>query len=58
MTKRVAVYARYSSNLQSPTSIEDQVAMAKRFCDRQGWTMVNVFSDYEKTGRNTRRPGF
>ncbi|MBY6006703.1 recombinase family protein [Salipiger bermudensis] len=58
MTKRAAVYARYSSNLQSPTSIEDQVAMAKRFCDRQGWTMVNVFSDYEKTGRNTRRPGF
>lgn len=58
MTLRAAVYARYSSDLQKATSIEDQIAMAQRLCDQQGWTLVHVFTDEEMTGRNTRRPGF
>lgn len=56
--KRAAIYARYSSSLQKATSIEDQIAMARRECERNGWTVVKVFEDREKTGRNTRRPGF
>ncbi|WP_114286105.1 recombinase family protein [Candidatus Halocynthiibacter alkanivorans] len=58
MTKRVAVYARYSSDLQKATSIEDQIAMAERFCTSQGWTIVRVFEDREKSGKDMRRPGF
>ncbi len=58
MTVRVAVYARYSSDLQKATSIEDQIAMAERFCARQGWTIVEVFEDREQSGKDMRRPGF
>lgn len=58
MTKRAVIYARFSSTLQNPTSIDDQVRMARECCARQGWSVVEVFTDSEKTGRNTRRPGF
>jgi len=29
-----------------------------RFAADQGWTVVGVFTDRQKSGRNTRRPGF
>lgn len=58
MTTRAAIYARYSSDLQKATSIEDQIAMAERFCAEQGWSVSHVFTDHLKTGRHTRRPGF
>lgn len=31
--------------------------MARRECERQGWTVVAIFEDRERTGRNMRRPG-
>jgi site-specific DNA recombinase len=34
---RCAVYARYSSDLQSPTSIPDQIRMCREYADRQSW---------------------
>ncbi|MFT6650119.1 recombinase family protein [Pseudophaeobacter arcticus] len=55
--KRAAIYARYSSSLQKATSIEDQIAMGKRYCAAQGLTLVETFVDRELTGRNARRPG-
>ncbi|SFQ44446.1 Site-specific DNA recombinase [Roseivivax halotolerans] len=58
MTTRVAVYVRYSSGLQKPTSIEDQIAMAEIVCKQNGWTIVETFIDMEKTGRNTNRAGY
>ena len=58
MTKRVAIYARYSSDLQKATSIEDQIAMAERHCEREGWTVVAHYIDREVSGRHTRRPGY
>ena len=58
MTKRVAIYARYSSSLQKETFIEDQIAMAERYCEQQGWEVVEVFADKEMSGRHTRRPGY
>ncbi|MPQ92371.1 hypothetical protein F8R15_00925 [Thioclava sp. JE_KL1] len=57
MTKRVAVYARYSSKLQKPTSIDDQFDMAERFVQTQGWTVTQRFSDSEISGRLGQRPG-
>ncbi|SLN69533.1 hypothetical protein ROJ8625_03619 [Roseivivax jejudonensis] len=58
MTRRAAIYTRYSSARQDVTSTTDQVAMCQEYCDKQGYTVVHVFSDQEKTGKNTRRPGF
>lgn len=58
MSKRAAIYARFSSDLQKATSIEDQVAMCRRYAATKGWDVVEVFSDEQKTGRNIQRPGF
>ena len=49
MTTRVAVYARYSSGLQKPTSIEDQISMAEIVCKQNGWTFVSRRSETSDT---------
>lgn len=36
---RAAVYARYSSDLQKATSLEDQIAVARRYAAAQGWSV-------------------
>jgi site-specific DNA recombinase len=48
--KRCAIYARYSSDLQSPTSIEDQHRLCRAYADRRGWTVVAVFEDAALSG--------
>ena len=58
MSKRVAIYARYSSDRQKARPLDDQISMAQKFCADRGWRVVHVFTDKIKTGRNTRRPGF
>ena len=42
-TLRAAGYARYSSDLQRETSLEDQIAGHRRYADQQGWTMVDEY---------------
>jgi site-specific DNA recombinase len=37
---KCTIYARCSSNLQRPTSIEDQVRRCRKFAEDQGWTVV------------------
>jgi DNA invertase Pin-like site-specific DNA recombinase len=57
--KRCAIYARYSSDLQSPTSIEDQQRLCRAFAERQGWTVVSVFEDAALSGFGIEhRPGY
>ncbi|WP_405110149.1 recombinase family protein [Phaeobacter sp. BS52] len=56
---RVAIYARYSTDLQNPTSIDDQVRLCRQHADRQGgWTVVKVFQDVAISGATRGRPGF
>jgi DNA invertase Pin-like site-specific DNA recombinase len=43
---RAAIYARYSSDMQRPTSIEDQVRNCKELIERKGWI---VAQDYIKS---------
>lgn len=57
MTRRVAIYARYSSDRQKPTSIDDQLSLGRKFCEERGWTVVAEHADAEMTGKNNRRPG-
>ncbi len=55
---RAAIYARYSDKLQKPTSIEDQVRLCRERAIQRGWTVVDVFSDYEVSGFSVlHRPG-
>ena len=55
---RVAIYARYSSDLQSESSIEDQVELCRRYADQRGWKIVNTFEDRALSGASDVRPGF
>lgn len=57
--KRCGLYARYSSNLQSPTSIEDQLALCRAHAERQGWAVVATFEDAALSGFGVEhRPGY
>ncbi len=47
---RAAIYARYSSDLQNPRSIEDQQALCRRWCEREGYGVVATFSDAALSG--------
>lgn len=53
---RCAIYARYSSDLQRVESIEDQVRVCRARADREGWTVVQVFSDAAISGATLLRP--
>ncbi|NJO33551.1 MAG: recombinase family protein [Rhodospirillales bacterium] len=55
---RVAVYARFSSDLQDVRSIADQIGAARDHAARQGWEVVAEFSDAAISGSSLHnRPG-
>jgi site-specific DNA recombinase len=56
---RVVIYARYSSDLQSPKSIDDQIALCRAYAERQGWIVVTTFEDAALSGFGIEnRPGY
>jgi len=57
-TIRAAIYARYSSDLQSDASIEDQVEVCQREISRRGWTLTRVYDDRAVSGSSRFRAGF
>jgi site-specific DNA recombinase len=57
-TPRAAIYARYSSDMQSAASIEDQIRLCKERLAAEGWTLVQVFRDAALSGASTLRPGY
>lgn len=40
---RAAIYARYSSDLQSPASIEDQIRKCQQYADSHGFTVLDQY---------------
>jgi site-specific DNA recombinase len=56
---RYAIYARYSSDLQRPSSIEDQIRKCHEFGRAQSWIAVKdcVYTDEAISGVTTDRPG-
>ncbi|MBU9700028.1 recombinase family protein [Rhodobacteraceae bacterium HSP-20] len=55
---RAAIYARYSSDLQSAASIDDQVRLCRERATALGHEVVEVFSDYAISASSLRtRPG-
>ena len=58
MILRAAIYARYSSDLQSETSVEDQVRLCRERGERDGHEVIQVFNDYAISGSSLiNRPG-
>src|SRR4029079_5727684 len=49
---RAAIYARYSSDLQRETSIDDQVATARKHAAQHGWTVLDeqIYTDSSVSG--------
>jgi DNA invertase Pin-like site-specific DNA recombinase len=60
MKLRCAAYARYSSDRQSPASIQDQLRKCQEFARRQGWQVLDthVYADQAQSGAGADRPGF
>ena len=58
---KTLIYARFSSLLQNSRSIEDQVAVCRERCERENWTVVDVFMDFAISGAagiaESQRPG-
>lgn len=54
---RTVIYARYSSDNQREASIEDQIRVCRQHAERQGWPVVNVYTDYAMSGASMMRPG-
>jgi DNA invertase Pin-like site-specific DNA recombinase len=54
---RAALYARYSSDMQSQSSVEDQLRLCRLHAERQGWTVVQSYHDRAVSGASLIRPG-
>ena len=42
---RVAIYARYSDDLQNPLSIDDQLRTCSEFSDHEGFEIIKSYID-------------
>ncbi|MFN3349467.1 recombinase family protein [Pseudorhodoplanes sp.] len=57
--KRAAIYARFSTDLQSERSIDDQIAFCRDIAAREGFAIVATFEDRAASGASTvNRAGF
>jgi site-specific DNA recombinase len=56
---RCAIYARYSSDQQSPASISDQIRKCREHAEKCGWTVLDqhIYSDAAMSGSGSDRPG-
>ena len=50
METRAVLYARYSTDHQSPSSIEDQHRQSRERAAREGWTVVGEYGDVATSG--------
>jgi site-specific DNA recombinase len=48
--ERAAIYARFSTDLQSDRSIDDQVALCRAYAESRGWRVAAIFSDRARSG--------
>ena len=54
---RTALYARYSSDNQREASIIDQLRLCRVHAERQGWNIIEEYSDHAISGASLLRPG-
>jgi site-specific DNA recombinase len=48
--KRAALYARFSTDLQSERSVDDQFALCRAYADREGFVVVASHADRARSG--------
>lgn len=56
---RCAIYSRYSSDRQSPSSIEDQVRKCREYAQSKGWEILDghLYADRAISGASAERAG-
>lgn len=54
---RVALYARYSTDNQRDASISDQFRVCRAYAEKQGWQIVEEYSDHAISGASLLRAG-
>lgn len=52
------IYARYSSDRQREESIEGQIRVCQDYAKRNGFHIINIYTDRALTGRSDKRTGF
>lgn len=55
---RAAIYARYSTDKQRQSSVEDQNRNCQRFAEREGWKVVAKYADRGISGATSARPEY
>ncbi len=55
---RVALYARYSTDLQRDSSIEDQIRVCRTRADNEGWPVIETYADHATSSATILRPGY
>ncbi len=58
MTLRAVTYARFSSDLQSAASIDDQERVCRQRAVREGWLIIDTYADHAISGSTMQRPGY
>ncbi len=60
MRLRCAAYARYSSDRQSPASIQDQLRKCREFAEQKNWIFLDehIYTDEAISGAGSDRPAF
>lgn len=53
---RVALYARYSSDQQRESSVEDQLRLCRLHAERQGWIVADSYHDRAVSGTFAHPP--
>ena len=54
---KAALYARVSTDMQSESSVQEQLRRCRQYADLKGWEVVDEFTDVG-SGMNTEREGF
>jgi site-specific DNA recombinase len=54
---RVALYARYSSDQQRESSLEDQLRLCRLHAEKQGWAVADSYHDRAVSSVSLIRPG-
>jgi site-specific DNA recombinase len=55
---KVALYARFSSDLQRAASIEDQFRNCRKRAESEGWTITATYADAAISGADSARPQY
>ena len=55
---RAVIYARYSTDLQSGASIEDQIRICRERIEREGWKYLVAYHDRAMSGTSHLRPAY